>query len=216
MTDDSPAHPRTPYGYSKLMSERLMAASEVPHTVLRLPFLYGPGFRPGSFLEFYRDAVGSRVLSALPYTGNLSLLYTGDVAGLLLEILAEENSEAADASPYVLSDGHAYEVDELISLVALVHGRSRPTVRVPAVAGRFASTAASAACRIAGTRPVARSRAGLLATYWSHAAFTRDFFVADSRRFAAAFPRCTFTPVDTAMRRSYAPGLEVQTIRSSA
>ena len=47
MTDDSPPHPRTPYGYSKLMSERLLAASEVPHTVLRLPFLYGPGFRQG-------------------------------------------------------------------------------------------------------------------------------------------------------------------------
>src|SRR5439155_927810 len=84
LTDASPACPRTPYGNSKLVSERLLAASGVPHCVLRLPFLYGPAFRPGSFLDFYRTVARTPALSALRFTGNLSLLYTGDVARLLL------------------------------------------------------------------------------------------------------------------------------------
>jgi len=205
VTDDSPPYPRTPYGYSKLMSEQLLAASGVPHTILRLPFLYGPGFRSGSFLDFYRTIVHTPLLSALRFTGNLSLLYTSDVAGLLLEIIATRNVDAAGTSPYVLSDGSTYEVDDLVSLVAEVHGLRRPGRRVPASVGQLASAFALALRRVTRPQPVARSRAGLLATYWSHAAFTRDYFVVDSSRFHAALPHCTYTPVDAGIPRSFAP-----------
>ncbi|HKP90818.1 MAG TPA: NAD(P)-dependent oxidoreductase [Thermoleophilaceae bacterium] len=206
LTDHSTSCPRTPYGYSKRQSELLLAASRVPHTVLRLPFLYGPGFRSGSFLDFYRRVAQTPALSALRFTANLSLLYTGDVARILLQILDPANSAAADSGPYVLSDGSVYEVDELISMVAEVHGLTRPRLRAPASLGTIASEVALAARRLTRPRPVARSNARLLFAYWSHAAFTRNYFVVDSSRFHAAFPGSRHTPVHGAIARSFPDG----------
>jgi UDP-glucose 4-epimerase len=201
MADGAAAWPSTPYGHSKLAAERLLLGSGLPCTVLRLPFLYGPGFRPGSFLDFYRRAGAHPLLRALRYTANLSLLFTGDVAGLVLRVLAAADATAAGASPYLVCDGPAYEVDELVSAVALLHGRPRPRHRLPVGAG--ASALALAARRLQRPDPVRRGRALLLATYWSHAAFTRDYFVVDASRFHAAFPGCTFTPVTDGLARAY-------------
>jgi nucleoside-diphosphate-sugar epimerase len=203
ISDDSPACPRTPYGHSKLMTEQLLAESGVTHTVFRLPFLYGPGFRPGSFLDFYKTVARRRALSAIRFTANLSLLYTGDVAALLQEVLADDNGKAADASPYVLSDGAVYKVDDLITRVAELHGLSRPRFRVPAPLGHLPSELSLAARRIRQPRPTPRGEARLLLSYWIHAAFTRDYFVVDSSRFHAAFPGCTYAPLDAALADSF-------------
>jgi nucleoside-diphosphate-sugar epimerase len=204
LTDRSPAYPRTPYGYTKRQSELLLATSGVPYTVLRLPFLYGPGFRAGSFLDFYRTAARTPALSAVRFTGNLSLLYTGDVAEVLLHLLDPANSSAADLGPYVLSDGLAYEVDELISLVAHLHGLRRPSRRTPALLGTAVSELVLATRRLTRPRPVPRGKTRLLLTYWSHAAFTRDYFVVNPARFHAAFPSCRHTPVHQGMASSFA------------
>ena len=203
ISDDSPACPRTPYGHSKLMTEQLLAESGVTHTVFRLPFLYGPGFRPGSFLDFYETVAKRRALSTMRFTANLSLLYTGDVAALLQEVLADDNRKAADASPYVLSDGAVYEVDDLITCVAKLHGLSRPRFRVPASLGHVLSEFSLAARHVGKPRPSPRGQTRLLFSYWSHAAFTHDYFVVDSSRFHAAFPGCTYTPLDAALANSF-------------
>ena len=205
LTDSSPCCPRTPYGYSKRLSELLLAGSGVPHTVLRLPFLYGPGFREGSFLDFYRTVAHTPALSAVRFTANLSLLYTGDVAGILLQLLDPASADAAEAGPYVVSDGSAYDVDRLISMVAGLHGLSRPRRRTPAPLGTAAAEALLALRRLSPPRPVPRGERRLLLEYWSHAAFTRDYFVVDSSRFRDAFPRCGFTPVGEALERSFHP-----------
>jgi nucleoside-diphosphate-sugar epimerase len=201
INDTSPASPRTPYGYSKLMSERVIASSGVPHTILRFPFLYGPGFRRGSFLDFYRAASKSPILSAACYTGTLSLLYTGDVASIVSAVLTAPSS-VADASPYVVSDGRTYLVDDLISLVGEEYGLGRPRIRVPAAASRSVSAMAMQAHRYARSRPIPRGWMRLQLAYWSHAAFTPGYFVVDSSRFRSAFPGCAFTAVEIGIREA--------------
>ncbi len=202
--DDAVPCPSTPYGRSKLAAERVLTDSGLPCTILRLPFLYGPGFRERSFLDFYRNAATSPLLSAVRFTANLSLLYTGDVAGMVLDVLAERHAAAADASPYVVSDGRSYEVDEVISMVARLHGRRRPPLRVPAALGRTVSALALGSRAVLRPGPVRRGRLALLGSYWSHAAATRDYFAVDSSRFRSAFPCCTFTPLDVGLAHSFA------------
>lgn len=200
LSDDSVPCPRTPYGHSKLISERLLRASGLPYTVLRLPFLYGPGFRPGSFLDFYQTVAMAPALSAFRFTGTLSLLYTGDLAAVILALLATRDPASSN---YLLSDPQTHQVDDLITMVARIHGRSRPTARFPVALSRAVSSAALTAARWDPDGHLAPGMARLLATYWAHAAFTRDYFVVDSSRFRAAFPRCAFTPVRTGLRESF-------------
>ena len=203
ISDRQAPHPCTPYGHSKLMAESALAVSGLPHTILRLPFMYGPGFRRASFLDFYRRVATNALLSAVRYTADLSLLYTGDVADLVLEVLSECNAAAANKSPYVLSDGHVYHVDDLISFVASLHGRDRPSRRVPAAVSSAASAAALSSRALLRAGPVRRGNALLLATYWSHAAFSSAYFAVDSSRFQSAFPDCVYTPIDIGLTRSY-------------
>ena len=204
ITDNSAPHPSTPYGLSKLLAEQVLRESGLPHTILRLPFLYGPGFRRGSFLDFYRTVAKNPVLGMVRYTGKLSLLYTGDVARLVLEVLAPANAEQADASPYVVSDGRTYSVDDLISMVCRLHGRRRPVRRTPAWLGSAVAELTLRSRGLFQPGPVRRGRLGVLAAYWSHAAFNDSYFVVNSNRFMAAFPAVTFTPLDVALSRTFA------------
>lgn len=204
ITDNSDAHPSTPYGLSKLMAEQVLRESGLPHTILRLPFLYGPGFRRGSFLDFYRTVATNPVLGMVRYTGKLSLLYTGDVARLALEVLAPANAAQADTSPYVVSDGRTYAVDDLISMVCRLHGRRRPAWRTPAWLGSAVAELALRSRALFRPGPVRRGRLGVLAAYWSHAAFSDCYFVVNPNRFMAAFPAVTFTPLDVALSRTFA------------
>lgn len=202
ITDDRAPHPRTPYGASKRAAELILATSRLPHTILRLPFLYGPGYRSNSFLDFYQRAARSRLLGAATYTANLSLLATQDFSGLLLAVLAHHHASAADQSPYVVSDGHVYEVDDLVSMVAELHGYRRPRVRIPARFGRGVAALAHQAARQPGAFGRKPGKATVLGTYWSHAAFTRNYFVVDSTRFLRAFPEVVFSPIRTGLKEA--------------
>lgn len=201
--DLTTAHPCTPYGASKLAGEKLLATSGLPYTVLRLPFLYGPNFGRGSFLNFYRLAARAPLLSSLRYTADLSLLYTGDFAQIIIDVLARSNSHVADMSPYVVSDGKTYCVDDLISIVARLHGMERPRWRVPAAVSRMISASAIRSRAFLKAGPVQRSHQMMVAIYWIHAAFTPAYFAVDSSRFSEAFPGCFYTPVEFGLARAF-------------
>jgi nucleoside-diphosphate-sugar epimerase len=200
--DHATPNPGTPYGHSKLAAERLLAGSGLPHSVIRLPFLYGPNFRRRSFLDFYCQVARNPLLGVLRYTADLSLLYTGDVASVVLAVMAARNSTKADQSPYVVSDGRQYSVDELVTLVARLLGRRRPPIRLPSAAGELISALLVRSRAFLPAGPVPRSHPHLLLSYWGHAAFTRNYFTVDSSRFRSAFPECVFTPLEIGFERA--------------
>jgi len=70
------------YGASKAGSEALVAASSLPHAIIRPPAVYGPGDK--ETFELFRMARRGIVL--LPPEGRLSLIHVDDLARLLLAL----------------------------------------------------------------------------------------------------------------------------------
>jgi nucleoside-diphosphate-sugar epimerase len=87
--------PRTEYGRSKLNAERIIKAQSVrlgfTYSILRLPIVYGPGYRPGGMFEFFREQLPKKTLgSRLPWPGRISIVAVGDVANILAEAAVRE------------------------------------------------------------------------------------------------------------------------------
>lgn len=83
------------YGASKLESERVVAESGLDWTIVRPPAVYGPGDR--EMLELFRMA--RRGLMPLPPRGRLSLIEVGDLARLLLALVAASETFGATYEP---------------------------------------------------------------------------------------------------------------------
>jgi nucleoside-diphosphate-sugar epimerase len=92
--EDDPPHPLTPYGESKLRSERMLAgiADRIPLTVVRPPIVYGPGDRAG--LEFFKYARRRIFPTAAPRDKYYSAIHVFDLV---------RGIEMAAASPRALS-----------------------------------------------------------------------------------------------------------------
>lgn len=183
ISDTSLPAPRSPYGRAKLETERLLLASGLPVTVLRLPFLYGPHYAPGTFVATLRRNALSTGWGAVPWSGRLSLLYAGDVARVCLAVARRDRAQAADASPYVLGDGTVYDYDDLINRTSALLGVTRPAWRWPGIAHD-----------IVKVMPMSAEL-----RYWRHVGFDPHFFIVDARRFARAFG-VRFTAIDDGLR----------------
>jgi nucleoside-diphosphate-sugar epimerase len=82
--------PRTEYGRSKLKGEEIVQAESVrlgfTYSILRLPIVYGPGYRPGGMFGFFHDELPRKTLgSRLPWPGRISVVEVSDLARILAE-----------------------------------------------------------------------------------------------------------------------------------
>jgi nucleoside-diphosphate-sugar epimerase len=109
LTEDLPARPATRYGESKLAAEQLLQASGLPHRIVRLAAVYGPGF---PFLQAERIAAGR---GWLPGEGRnfVPTIHVDDaVAGLLA--IADRGQ---DGGIYNLADPNPVSLQELYAEV---------------------------------------------------------------------------------------------------
>lgn len=83
------------YGWSKAESEDAVKASALDWTIVRPPAIYGPGDR--EMLELFRMAAKGVVL--LPPGGRLSLIEVGDLARLMLDLVAAPGSLGCTYEP---------------------------------------------------------------------------------------------------------------------
>ena len=160
LDQNSKPAPRTDYGRSKLLAERVLLDSGIPVIVLRLPFLYGPHHSPNSFLAWYLQLARGNIMNCVDYGARLSLLYTGDFGRIAAAIVMGFASQLDDASSFLVSDGQVYSVNHLIDVICRLCATSRPPC-LPAVASKIINSV------LAGTRW----------KYWRHAAFDPNFFV---------------------------------------
>ena len=88
--EDGPMHPGTPYARTKLQGEALVRASALPHAVLRLFNVYGPGDVPGR----WRNAIPNMIAALHAPEGRITLFgedatrdftFIDDVVRVLLE-----------------------------------------------------------------------------------------------------------------------------------
>jgi short-subunit dehydrogenase len=83
LTTASQTVPTSTYGKSKLAAEKIIQASSLPYTILRLTWIYGPGMRADSHVATFL-AMGRRghPLAYLGFTGHVSALYIDDLVRL--------------------------------------------------------------------------------------------------------------------------------------
>jgi len=126
------------YGWSKASSEALVAQSSIDWTIVRPPAIYGSGDR--EMLELFRIARSKGILP-LPPRGRLSLIEAGDLAGLLIDLIA---SDEAVGQVYEPDDGaeEGYSHREFGKLIGAAVGRPGILVLpVPGFALRLVATA---------------------------------------------------------------------------
>lgn len=134
--DDTPAHPVSGYGRSKLAGEDALRSSGVPYTVVRPPTVYGPGDRE-TFKIFRLVKLG-----LVPLLGDgrqeLSLIHVTDLAGALL---AAGAAEAAAGNTYhvahpdivtqrVMVEGIGRAMGKRVRMVPLAPSLTRSVLRL--------------------------------------------------------------------------------------
>ncbi|MDF7825859.1 NAD(P)-dependent oxidoreductase [Pontiellaceae bacterium B12227] len=89
--EEQECHPLTVYGQTKLQGEVFLKELSTPFhynwTILRLPTVYGPGYRPGGLFDIIKSGMeGFHPITRINWPGSLSLLYIDDLVAQLLHI----------------------------------------------------------------------------------------------------------------------------------
>jgi nucleoside-diphosphate-sugar epimerase len=125
-SEDSPPHPVSHYGRSKLKGEEAVMRyhADVPVCILRPSVVYGP--RDRQFCLFFRFIQKGFA----PYwgKGHTSLVYIDDMIDAI--VLSIERDEAI-GKVYFISDGMVYSNDRIIEEIASAIGRSVMKLRLP-------------------------------------------------------------------------------------
>lgn len=122
------------YGWSKMKSERLVAASGLNWTILRPPAVYGPGDK--ETLELFRMA--RRGIVALPPRGHFSVIHVDDLCRLVLALLDEPDTWGETYEP---DDGRqgGWEHRHFARTLGRLYGKRAATVAVPRPVMRVAA-----------------------------------------------------------------------------
>jgi uncharacterized protein YbjT (DUF2867 family) len=122
------------YGWSKMKSERLVAASGLDWTVVRPPAVYGPGDR--ETLELFKMA--KRGLVALPPKGHFSVIHVEDLCRLILASLDDPDSRSEIYEPDDGREG-GWEHRHFARTLGRLYGRRALTFSFPKPVMRLAS-----------------------------------------------------------------------------
>lgn len=131
--ESAPCSPRTIYGRTKLEAERILRryAADIGFewTILRLPTVYGPGFRPGGMFEHIARGLERGSLAVrLAWPGRMTLVYLDDVVEVLLTLAT---TGAGRNDLYHMAAGDAPRFDEVIEAVAGVLNVERRRIAPP-------------------------------------------------------------------------------------
>lgn len=114
LDEDSASFASTPYGRSKIDGERLLEASGLPWTVLRIPWCYGPGMTPITHVRKLSEmALKGAFVTRFDWPGKVSVIEVRECARALAFIAVEER---ARNQVLFVTDG------EPISIGALMRG----------------------------------------------------------------------------------------------
>ena len=125
--------PRTDYGTTKLKGELIIKkmAGDIGFKwfILRLPTVYGPGYRPGGLFEvFPYNLKHNKFATRLNWPGHISLVYVDDVVKTLV-FLAVKNKKNNEI--YHIDSGENPSYDELLDKIAITIGVKRRKIKIP-------------------------------------------------------------------------------------
>ncbi len=118
LTEDSPPHPRTGYGLTKLKAETIVRQKSRDYhfdfTILRLTTLYGPGMRSGLFHVLADWAGRGHILARVNWPGRASFIFVEDAARILFWLSL---AEAGRNQVYFVSSGEIHTIGDLADLI---------------------------------------------------------------------------------------------------
>ena len=144
LDEDSPVHPETFYGQTKLSAERVAIAARRPGgsslaTVLRSAAVYGPRVK-GNYDRLVRALARRRFIPIGPGENLRTLIFDRDLASATA--LAATHPAAA-GRVYNVSDGTPHSLREIIAAISQALGRRPPRWHAPVAPVRLALRAAS-------------------------------------------------------------------------
>jgi nucleoside-diphosphate-sugar epimerase len=131
LTEETPCHPDTPYGRSKLAAEQALIAltqdSPMTWTILRPTLVYGPG-NPGNMGRLL-TLINRRLPLPLGAIHNRrSFVYVGNLVDAILQSIEHPN---AINQTFLVSDGEDLSTPQLIRRLASCLGHSAPLLPIP-------------------------------------------------------------------------------------
>jgi len=139
LNEDSPTHPDTFYGETKLQAEHVALAARGDDgrrlsTVLRSAAVYGPSVK-GNYQRLVRALARHRFVPIGPGDNRRTLVHEQDLAAAT--VLAAEHSAAAGRI-YNVSDGHVHALRDIIAAMCAALGRRAPRWHAPVGPARVA------------------------------------------------------------------------------
>ncbi len=133
LSENSPCNPRTDYGITKLKGEWAIKKCSNLYgfewVILRLPTVYGPGFRPGGmFAVIPKSLKKNSITTRLPWPGKLSVVYRDDAVKALI-LLGTKNYKCNEI--YHMDSGENPTFDEMITEIARINNIKRRRIKVP-------------------------------------------------------------------------------------
>ena len=133
LNEQSPCHPRTAYGRTKLMAEQIVqrwcVQEQADYTIVRLTTLYGPGARTGLIPVLTEKLRHGRLAARLDWPGRVSLVFVEDAVEVLLFLA--QCPGAANETLFVTS-GQAVRVGEIVQRIAQFIDVPAKPLRLPA------------------------------------------------------------------------------------
>ena len=118
LQENSPCHPDTPYGRSKLAAEQALISlanqSDMTWTILRPTLVYGPG-NPGNIERLIKLVKKGLPLPFGRVNNCRSLVYVGNLVDAIITCLTHPN---AKNQTFLISDGHDLSTPDLIRKIA--------------------------------------------------------------------------------------------------
>ena len=174
LTLASPPHPASDYGRSKLAAERVLQASRVPHTILRLTWIYGAGMRRDSHINVLLDLARARhPVCHVAWPGRVSVIHVDDAVRAMLACL--DNPAAINQSYFAVTESPPMG-EILATLWSACHGERPRQLPPPAVA--------SAVSRFHAHLPLSVSNLFISYLWAEGGAFARDLLPGGSVPFA--------------------------------
>jgi len=158
LDEGSTCTPKTPYGVSKLESERVVAEEaargNMKAVILRLPMVYGPGNR-GNLPRMIRWADRGLPFPLLQPENLRSMVYVGNVVAGILALL---KGRPSGVSTYFLKDRDDCTTRFLYSTICRELGKTPRFLSVPSMLVRLGGIVSDDLRKIAGSLRVSSAR----------------------------------------------------------
>jgi nucleoside-diphosphate-sugar epimerase len=135
VNEDSPCHPRTEYGWSKLRAEKIVRDYSrdlgFPHIILRPPTIYGPGFRKtGMFGLFAKWAKHTLSPADIYWTGAHRVIFLDDMIEAMIQLIESENSLARN-NTFFISSPERLTIGDIVQGIAETTGSTVRSISLP-------------------------------------------------------------------------------------